>query len=338
MLKKTNKSKKKQRAFAIAGIVSVIAFIGVVFIWNVNTREKESNDNRKNVYQMALISGYSGDIKDWAKSILGKNVIQKNGTWWIGGYDTGVNADSSDAGQEHITVSGCYSGKDGHLWIKLSNDKKIDGGKTDTQIDSVEIEYAVTFLDFDKRVLKKEMVKGGEAAEEPEIPTRKGYKFQSWDKSFEHVTEDLMVTAQYIRNDSPVLWSETVKAKPGDKGIEVPIQIKRNPGILGMEITVSYNEKALKLVEALNGDAFKGVLNFTKGNLLKSGCKFVWDGQEIGKEDIKNGEILVLKFDIPDIAKKGTYFLDISYKGGSIVDNALSPVSIHVKGGEIIIQ
>lgn len=328
--------KNKQRILII-GVVSILLTIGLISLWEINTGQKRLRENKKNVYDMALESGYSGDIENWAKSILGKSVIQKKGTWWIDNHDTGVRAEDKDVGKKDIIVTGCFQ-KDGHMWIKLSNDKKIDGGKINSDIKSLEIEYSVQFLDFDGSLLKKEMVKRGEAAHEPKIPERKGYKFRKWDKNFESINEDIVITAQYIKSGSPVLFSEKVKVKPGEKGVKVPIKINKNPGILGMEIAVSYDEKVMKLVGASNGQAFKGVLNFTKGKLLNSGCKYVWDGQEISKKETKNGEILVLNFDVYDTAKKGTYLIDITYEDGNIVDNALSPVTIYVEGGEMVIQ
>lgn len=324
---------KGRKGIIVAGII-IIAVTGVLSIWKIYAEKSKS----ENVYKMALNSGYSGDIQDWAKDILGKSAMNNNGKWWINGYDTGVKADDSSIGQKNITVTKCYSKKDGHLYIRFSNGQQIDGGKADKKIESCVAQYSVSFLDYDGRVLKKELVKRGEAAQAPEKPKRKGYKFEKWDKSYQNVIQNLEVTACYIKNNSPVLFLESIKVKPGDREIKVPIKIKNNPGILGMEISVLYDEKEMKLTGASNGYAFKGVLNFTKGNLLRSGCQFIWDGQEVRKEEIRDGEILVLKFDILDTAKKGEYLINISYKEEDIVDNELSLVSMYVKGGKMIIQ
>ena len=57
--------------------------------------------------------------------------------------------------------------------------------------------YTVTFVDWDGTVLKTETVKEGSSATAPN-PTRDGYRFTGWDVSFNNVTSDLTVTAQYV--------------------------------------------------------------------------------------------------------------------------------------------
>lgn len=327
--------KNKKRLLLLTGVAAVV-IAGIVCMWKISTNSGLKEDE-KNIYDRAMDQGYSGDVKAWTNSIVGKSVIVKSGTWWIDDCDTGVHAKDEDAGQKGVIVTDCFK-KDGHIWIKFSDGRKIDGGKIDADIEPLNVEYCVEFRDFDGSLLKEEKVKRGGAAHPPESPRRKGFKFDKWDKSYEKITENTVITAQYISQDSPVLISAKVEVKPGEKGVKIPVKIEKNPGILGMEITVSYDEKAMKLVEASNGRVFKGVLSFTKGKLLQSGCKFVWDGQEIQKEQVKDGEILVLYFDIPETAPKGTYLIDITYEDGNIVDNTLSPVAVNAKGGEVIIQ
>lgn len=58
--------------------------------------------------------------------------------------------------------------------------------------------YTVTFKDYDGTVLKtQENVEGNTSATAPSNPTRDGYTFAGWDKSFDNITENLVVTAQY---------------------------------------------------------------------------------------------------------------------------------------------
>ena len=73
--------------------------------------------------------------------------------------------------------------------------------------ESLIIEYAstaanftVTFKDWDGSVLKTQTVASGGAASAPDNPTRDGYTFSGWDKDYNHVTSDLVVTAQYTKN------------------------------------------------------------------------------------------------------------------------------------------
>lgn len=56
--------------------------------------------------------------------------------------------------------------------------------------------YTVTFKDGDK-VLDTQTVKSGEAATAPAAPTKAGYVFAGWDKTFNNITSDLTVNATW---------------------------------------------------------------------------------------------------------------------------------------------
>lgn len=66
--------------------------------------------------------------------------------------------------------------------------------------------YTVTFKDKDGNILKKETVKEGESATAPTAPTIEGYTFKGWDKDFDKVKGDLVITALYeeIKVDEPI--------------------------------------------------------------------------------------------------------------------------------------
>jgi len=57
--------------------------------------------------------------------------------------------------------------------------------------------YKVVFKDYDGTVLSEQEVKNGKSAKAPKKPAREGYDFTGWDKSFNKVIEDLVVTAVY---------------------------------------------------------------------------------------------------------------------------------------------
>lgn len=68
--------------------------------------------------------------------------------------------------------------------------------------------YSVTFKDYDGSVLKKQTgIKSGEGATAPSNPSRHGYTFTGWDRSFESVTADIEVTAQYSLNSYSIVAS-----------------------------------------------------------------------------------------------------------------------------------
>ncbi|ABR47945.1 cell wall/surface repeat protein [Alkaliphilus metalliredigens QYMF] len=67
-------------------------------------------------------------------------------------------------------------------------------------------QYTVTFKDHDGSLLKTEVVYNGESATVPNNPTREGYTFAGWDKSFNNVTTDLEVIAQYDINQYTITF------------------------------------------------------------------------------------------------------------------------------------
>ena len=150
----------------------------------------------------------------------------------------------------------------------------------------------------------------GNTAEEPEQPTQNGF----------------------------TLSVDKANASAGDKNVTVRIQVKDNPGILGMRLSVSYDESVLTLTGASNGDAVSKVLTLTKAKTLHSGCNFVWDGIEIGAADIKDGTVLELQFQVSDSAAAGKYPITIRYNSDDIVDNDLQSLSPYIQNGYILIK
>lgn len=57
--------------------------------------------------------------------------------------------------------------------------------------------FTVTFVDWDNTVLKTETVQENGAATPPANPTREGYVFSGWNKSFNNVTSNLTIKALY---------------------------------------------------------------------------------------------------------------------------------------------
>jgi len=65
------------------------------------------------------------------------------------------------------------------------------------------VTHTVTFVDYDgETILKSEEVADGGSAIAPADPTREGYTFTGWDKDFDVVTGDLIITAQYKKNEA----------------------------------------------------------------------------------------------------------------------------------------
>ena len=69
--------------------------------------------------------------------------------------------------------------------------------------------FAVTFVDGQGTTLSVMQVLGGGAAVAPTDPTRDGYVFTGWDKTFNNVVSDLTVTALWKAVEKPVIESHT---------------------------------------------------------------------------------------------------------------------------------
>lgn len=73
--------------------------------------------------------------------------------------------------------------------------------------------YTVTFVDWNGTVLKTQTVEEGSSATAPSNPSRTGYTFTGWDKTFTNVTSNLTVNAQYTINSYTVTfkdWNNTI--------------------------------------------------------------------------------------------------------------------------------
>lgn len=138
--------------------------------------------------------------------------------------------------------------------------------------------------------------------------------------------------------EQPEIKVNTTYGKPGEI-IEVTLDLQKNPGILGMVLNLEYDEDAFSLINAESGEAVADVLAFTPSGTLSSGAKFVWDGIDIAPEDIRDGRLLTLEFEILDSVTVGKrYPLKISYNPGDIVDAQLKEVNLRIHQGYIEIE
>lgn len=125
----------------------------------------------------------------------------------------------------------------------------------------------------------------------------------------------------------------SVSAAPGDT-VSVAVTVENNPGILGAVLQVSYDE-GLTLTNAVSGDAFSA-LAMTKPGSLASPCKFSWDGLELSDEDIKDGKILVLSFDVADSVEAGADLaVNVTADDGAIFDGDLNTVDVTYESGSV---
>lgn len=96
---------------------------------------------------------------------------------------TGVYFTVDEAGTYYITVA-------------ATNSQYVGDESAPSATFTAHAPCTVTFVDWNGRT-ETRTVKYGESATAPLPPTREGYTFMGWDKSFDHVTSDITVNATY---------------------------------------------------------------------------------------------------------------------------------------------
>ena len=116
----------------------------------------------------------------------GLTAVQDGSTYTISGTATA-------AGEFTYTVTAAVDG--------------LSDSKTGKITVNEPVTYSVTFKDYDGTVLKQQTgILAGGFATAPATPTRTGYTFSGWDKSYSNVAEDLVVTATYTINTYTVTF------------------------------------------------------------------------------------------------------------------------------------
>ena len=133
---------------------------------------------------------------------------------------------------------------------------------------------------------------------------------------------------------SAVIRADAVTADPNGT-VTVALTITNNPGILGAAISIAYPDE-LTLTDASGGDAFS-MLSMTKPGVYESPCNFLWDGQEITADQVRDGVILTLTFAISASAKEGAVY-SVSVSVLDAVDNDLKSVSVTAMNGSVTIS
>ncbi len=146
------------------------------YSFNGEVELREQHALRIYLFQAAFKTYHTVTFKDWNGTILKTETVEEGNA---------ATAPSEPTRAEYI-FTGWYPS-----FNNVTSDLTITA---QYQLKT----YTVTFKDWDGTVLKTQTLKSGENAKAPTDPTREGYIFIGWDKSFSNVTSDLTVTAQYI--------------------------------------------------------------------------------------------------------------------------------------------
>ena len=197
--------------------------------------------------------------------------------------------------------------------------------------------HKVVFKDYDGTILDTQKVEHGKGATAPENPSRKHFTFAGWDKSFEKVTEDLVVTATYTTTKT-VIYGETVTVKKGTNEVKMNIRILNNPGIMGAVLKVSVDDKVFTFAEAKKAE-YPGLTLTSSGSKIKSSpYTFMLDALELSSDDKKDGTLFTITFKVKDTAAKGKYDVALSYDKGAIFDEDYKDPNVVLENGTITIK
>lgn len=299
----------------------------------INTTKNESEEICFS-YEQATVKGYKGTKEKWIDILSQKNIPENKNA-----YETVVSDGYKGSLQEYLSsiVESKGDGTTGYeIAVKNGYNKSLTEWLTDLVGGSSTDEKSTikkSYIDGRKNLIVE--LHDGNILD-------LGYVGNLIEEETEFTEETTSKkenpTDAPIDDVSPVISVSDVFARAGDKGIRVAVNVKNNPGILGMTLSIKYDENTMKLKSVENGDAVNSVLTLTAGKELKSGCNFTWDGQEISNAEIKDGSILILTFDISEKANVGEYSINFSYEDGGIVDGNLLPIEFQLKDGKINIQ
>ena len=197
--------------------------------------------------------------------------------------------------------------------------------------------YTVTFKDFDGTVLKTQKVIKGKSATAPADPKRENFVFAGWDKYFNNVTSDLVVTATYTTTKT-VIYAEHILLNKGTDEVRINIRVINNPGIMGAVLKVSVDDKVLTFKGA-NKTEYPGITLTSPGPKTNaSPYTFMLDALELAEEDKKDGTLFTITFEVKDTAATGKYEICLSYDNGDIFDEDYKEPRVYLENGSITIN
>lgn len=267
-----------------------------------------------------VVTYYTVTFKDYDGTTLKTEKV-------LSGNNATPPADPTREGYTFIGWSGTYTGVSADSIVTAQYRENASAATT----------YTVTFQNYDGTVLKTELVEEGKAATAPTNPKKDGYTFAGWDVSFTNVTSDLTVTAQYklTEGSDPHFVISEVQASVGEQQVTVTVDLKNNPGIIGMTLKLEYDDTALTLVGHSKGSALSA-LTLVKPSNYTSGCNFVWYGSETG--NIVDGTVLTLTFNVSADAARGIHSIRLICAKDEIFDGEYNPINPAVINGFIQVK
>ncbi len=137
-----------------------------------------------------------------------------------------------------------------------------------------EVTHTVIFVDKNGNIISEQIIKSGESAQAPTPPLLTGYTFIGWNKTFDVVTSDLIVTAQYKRVSVPVVVTTGSLLIDVVSGTGFKISIDggsyRPQGLSYLNSKAPIGVSVTLIANTISGKKFIGWLNAENGQILTS--------------------------------------------------------------------
>lgn len=196
--------------------------------------------------------------------------------------------------------------------------------------------YTVTFVDYDGTVLSTQKVARGQAAKAPADPTRTNYTFAGWDKRFNNIISNLVVTATYTTNKT-IIYAQSVTVDQGAKEVTMQIRVLNNPGILGGVLNISVDDQVFSLKEAKLSQRPGLNLTASGSGTTASPYTFVLDGLKLSSEDKQDGTLFTVTFKIKDTSAAGKFNVELSCADGAFFKENDKDAKVVLENGIITI-
>lgn len=197
--------------------------------------------------------------------------------------------------------------------------------------------FTVTFKDYDGTVLGTQKVEKGKAATAPANPVRENFTFAGWDKKFDKITSDLVVTATYTTTKA-LIYVESTTVNKGTSEVTVNIRVKNNPGIMGAVLKVSVDDKMFSFKSGTS-TGYPGLTLTSPGSATTSSpYTFMLDALELSADDKKDGTLFRITFKVKDTSATGDYKVSLSYDDGAIFDENYNDPNVILGNGIITIN
>jgi len=158
---------------------------------------------------------------------------------------------SGFSGQQEIIKNNvsCYTS----VKVYFSNQSNLSPLCDSLQINNLTGEtFEVTFVDYDNTVLNTQEINACNSAVPLVSPSRSGFIFTGWDKDYDCVTSDLVITAMYVEDDVHNIFTlSECEGQVGDQ-VTVTLEIKGSVNLCAFETKIEYDSDVLEFVSYNN--------------------------------------------------------------------------------------